>query len=303
MKSITLSLLFLFVGLSGALAQQTYNLEFFTTETPPFTVFINGIQQHSTSSTNVRVEGFIQPVLKLRVEFDDGSVPVTKSLFMPEQSAAISYQVKNTRKGYKVRYFSEVPIAQYVVAPPSPEVIVVPYATVPVVTQTTTTTTTTSGGNGTGVNVGINGEGVGINVSVGIGGTGTVYEETTTTTTTTTTGGAIDVYEEEVVASEYGCSYPISDADFREAKQTIDDAAFDDSRLSIAKQIVKTNCMTADQVRDLVALMSFDDSKLSLAKFAYGYTYDYGNYFKVSQAFDFESSIEELNAYIDSYRW
>jgi hypothetical protein len=91
--------------------------------------------------------------------------------------------------------------------------------------------------------------------------------------------------------------------DFREAKTTIDSKNFDDTRLNLAKQIIKSNCMTADQIRDLVGLMSYDDSKLTLAKFAYGYTYDYGNYFKVSQALEFESSVEELNEYIEKFRW
>ena len=36
---------------------------------------------------------------------------------------------------------------------------------------------------------------------------------------------------------------------------------------------------------------------------AYGYTYDIGNYFKVSQALDFSSSVEELNDYISTFRW
>ena len=40
--------------------------------------------------------------------------------------------------------------------------------------------------------------------------------------------------------------------------------------------------MLSELVKDLVNLMSFDDTKLELAKFAYGYTYDIGNYFKVS---------------------
>lgn len=302
-KSLHITLVLLLSAITGVFAQNTYNLEFFTQETPPFTVYINGIKQHATSTTNVRVEGFVQPVLKLKVEFDDGSEPLTKSLFMPEQSAALSYQIRDTKKGYKVRFFSETPIHQYVAPPPSPEVVVVPYATVPVITETTTTTTTTTGvGNGGGINVGINGDGVGVNVSVGLGGLGGVYEETITTTTTTTTGVQTPI-QQEVVSNEFGCAYPITNADFEEAKQTIEDASFDDTKLSIAKQIVRSNCMTAAQIRDLVSLMSFDDSKLTLAKFAYGYTYDYGNYFKVSQALDFESSIEELNAYIDAYRW
>ena len=42
----------------------------------------------------------------------------------------------------------------------------------------------------------------------------------------------------------------------------------------------------------------FESTKLEYAKFAYDFTYDKGNYFKVNDAFDFESSIEELDEYI-----
>ena len=45
--------------------------------------------------------------------------------------------------------------------------------------------------------------------------------------------------------------------------------------------------------------LSFDSAKLDYAKFAYNKTYDIGNYYKLNDAFDFSSSIDELNAYIN----
>jgi len=42
---------------------------------------------------------------------------------------------------------------------------------------------------------------------------------------------------------------------------------------------------------------SFEDTKLEFAKYAYERTYDIGNYYKLNDAFSFESSIEELNEY------
>ncbi len=298
MKKITLLFVGLFFTLTNAIGQNLYNLEFFTQETPSFTLFINGIQQHASPTTNIRVEGFIQPILKLRMEFADQTAPISKTLYMPEESSEISYQVKNTKKGYKVRFFSSIPID---LAPPiitRPDVIIVPYATVPVITQTTTTTTI---GNNSGVNIGVNSEDVDVNVSVNIGGNGNVYQETTTTTTIGNTGG--DVYVMEGYDGYIGCDWPINASDFAEAKRTIKSKGFDDTRMGIAKQIIQSNCMFSDQVRDLVNLMSFDDTKLELAKFAYGYTYDVGNYFKVSQALEFESSVDELNEYIANFGW
>ncbi len=300
MKKITLLFLGLFCVLTSVKAQNLYNLEFFTQESGPFTLFINGIQQHASPTTNIRVEGFIQPILKMKMDFADQTPSISKTLYMPEESSEISYQVKSTKKGLKVRGFSMTPIAQ---APPvqiRPDVVVVPYATAPVITEMSTTTTTTTGIN-SGMNVSINDENVGVNVSVNVGGNGSVYQETTTTTTVGAAGN--NVYVMDGYDGSIGCDWPINDEDFAEALKTIKSKSFDEAKVSIAKQIIQSNCMFSDQVRDLVSLISFDDNKLDLAKFAYGYTYDIGNYFKVSQAFDFDSSINELNDYISNFRW
>ena len=44
--------------------------------------------------------------------------------------------------------------------------------------------------------------------------------------------------------------------------------------------------------------MPHESTKLEFAKYAYKRTYDIENYYKVNDAFTFESSIEELDAYI-----
>jgi hypothetical protein len=49
-------------------------------------------------------------------------------------------------------------------------------------------------------------------------------------------------------------------------------------------------------------LFSFEGTRLDFAKFAYGRTYDIGNYYMVNDAFTFETSIDELNDYINGYR-
>ena len=134
-----------------------------------------------------------------------------------------------------------------------------------------------------------------------MGGNGSVYQETTTTTIIGNSGG--NVYVMEGYDGSIGCDWPIITSDFAEAKRTIKSKGFDDTRMGIAKQIIQSNCMISSQVRDLVNLMSFDDTKLELAKFAYGYTYDIGNYFKVSQVLEFESSVDELNEYIANFGW
>lgn len=98
-----------------------------------------------------------------------------------------------------------------------------------------------------------------------------------------------------------GCDWPMNQADFQRAKNTIANADFDDDKLTIAKQVLGMNCLTVDQVKQLGMLFDFEDNKLEFAKFAWGRTYDLGNYYILNDMFDFSSSIDELNEYINSH--
>jgi len=44
----------------------------------------------------------------------------------------------------------------------------------------------------------------------------------------------------------------------------------------------------------------FEDTKLEYAKYAYTLCFNPENYWKVNEAFTFESNIDELNEYIES---
>jgi hypothetical protein len=85
---------------------------------------------------------------------------------------------------------------------------------------------------------------------------------------------------------------------FQQLKQSIANESFDNTRLKVAKQVVSTNYFNAAQVKDLLALFSFENNKLELAKYAYDYTVDKGNYFMVNDAFSYSSSKEALMDYI-----
>ena len=66
----------------------------------------------------------------------------------------------------------------------------------------------------------------------------------------------------------------------------------------MAKQITKSNCLTALQVKEIVQLFDFESDRLEYAKFAFDYCATPNAYYKVNDAFEFESSIEELDEYI-----
>jgi len=90
----------------------------------------------------------------------------------------------------------------------------------------------------------------------------------------------------------------MSPGEFQQLKQSIQDVSFDASKLTVAKQAASYNMLTAQQVAELMELMTFESTRLELAKFAFQHTYDKSNYYVVNSSFHFESSIDELNEFI-----
>lgn len=150
-----------------------------------------------------------------------------------------------------------------------------------------------------------------IDMNINMGGMGidmNVNVRTTTTTTTTTTGGYVDPAPQYNQAPQHyvmpgyngpiGCPWPMDQSQFAGVRQSVASKTWDESRIAIAKQVIASNCLFSSQVRDLMTVMQWEETRLDLAKFAYGYTYDLGNYWQLNDAFEWEQSIEELNAFI-----
>lgn len=186
--------------------------------------------------------------------------------------------------------------------------------------QTTTVTVVEEGGdagNTEGMNMNMDVNGMGINMSVGVtdgtkGSSSTSTTTTRTTTTTTTTGGSAtpvrpaptpapvreEAYRLPGYTGPIGCVMPLSGAEFADLKKSIESKSFEETKLTMAKQVCGDRCMTVEQVKAMMSTFSFEESKLDFAKFAYDHTHDIGSYYKVNDAFTFESSIEELDEYI-----
>lgn len=323
MKRILLSA-FAVLAFAASYAQ-TSNVVLFTENGERFTAVLNGLRMNEEPVTNLKVTDLNQPGYKLKVIFENADLgEMDKNLYLQTMGNEVVYMIKKNKKGeYKLAYRSETPIAQ---APPAPaaQQVIIWGAPAPVVVEETVTTTTTTGGgmdmntnvntntttNSESVNmsVGINGFGMDVNVTAtdemtttgNMGVTQDVNMTTTTTTTTTTTGG--DWGQEEVIVVEEAPCYGMAPADFSDACNSIRSKSFEDSKLTLAKQIIRGQCISSEQVRDMSKLFDFEDTKLEFAKFAYGFVADPQNFYKVNDAFTFESSIEELDAYINAQR-
>lgn len=309
MKTLSFTLLLL-VGFALSAMAQASNLIVFAPEGEQFYLIINGIRQNEEPQTNVKVEGITGSAVKAKVIFADTKLgEVNKNMYFdPAEPIEITYQIKYIdKKGeYAVRIFGQVPIAQ---APPTPattQVVVLNTTPMPPISATTTVRTTTTqvtpAGESINMNVGVNGVGMNVNVNLNDGtGGNVVYEETTTVTTTTGTPQPADVdrYVMPGYNGPVGCNWPMSDGDFRSAAQSISSKTFEGDKTKVAKQIFNTNCMTSSQVKQVLDLFTYEASKLEFAKYAYGRTFDIGNYYKVNDAFTYSSSIDELDEFIN----
>lgn len=94
---------------------------------------------------------------------------------------------------------------------------------------------------------------------------------------------------------------PMSQGDFSSAMQTIESKSFDSSKLQIAEAVANSNYLTSGQVREITELFDFESSRLKFAKDAFAAVIDPGNYYQVNDAFNFDSSIRELDAYVRNH--
>lgn len=286
-------------------------LTVFSEDGDRFFLVLNGIKQNPVAQTNVRIDGLTNEFYSAKIIFEaPGKPEITKSIPVKDpgtsQWAEVTYKIKTKDGQPKLRYFGATPVP--VNYNPPPDVYVMHYGQpappANTVTQTTVTTTATHPGDGGGT-ISISGGMGGVNMNVNISDptlNGGVTQTTTTTRTTTTStstnydnGGYNNAPPPPTPAR---CQYPMDRNSFMSAKQTVEKASFDETKLSTAKTIVGNNCVSTDQVIALCNLFSFEASKLDFAKFAYSKTTDPGNYFKVGNIFSFDASKTELNNFI-----
>lgn len=93
----------------------------------------------------------------------------------------------------------------------------------------------------------------------------------------------------------------MSDRDFEEARMALSAESYDNTRLTMAKQIATTNPLGAYQVTEICKLFTFESNRLEFAKFAYPYCVDKNKYYLVNSAFSYDSSKREMDAFINGH--
>lgn len=81
----------------------------------------------------------------------------------------------------------------------------------------------------------------------------------------------------------------------------LDQAGFEQERVTIAKQALYNQTATSQQVRRILEVFWFENTKVDFAKFAYTQVSDPQNYWVVNDAFDFQNSVHELDNFIQMH--
>lgn len=292
---------------SCAAYAQKSNVIFFSQGGEKFTVVMNGLKMNEAPETNVRVTELNAPNYMVKIIFEDTKLgEISKNLLMGD-GLEITWNIKKNKKGeYVLAFNSQVELAQAPLPPSNQRQV--NFTQVPpsntIVIQETISTTTNTNTNGVGVNANVGGAGVNIQMNVNdpfMNGSSTTTTTTTYSTTTTTGNTGTVVYDNTGNPNNTGsapCSWPMSSTDFRNLKSSVSSKSFEDSKLTVAKQALGSNCLSSAQIKEMMLVFSYEDSRLDFAKNAYSRCTDPNNYFTINDAFSFESSIEDLNKYI-----
>jgi hypothetical protein len=102
------------------------------------------------------------------------------------------------------------------------------------------------------------------------------------------------VWEDEV----YHGPAVIDQHEFADMLQRMNDAWFEEDRMILARQAIGERMLESEQVLKMLETFNFDSTRLEFAKYAYHHVIDPGRFYIVNEAFNFSSSIRELDEYI-----
>lgn len=318
MKTTPLTLLFSVFLFVGSLMAQNSNLIFFSEAGDKFTLTLNGVSQNDAPKSNVKVTGLNQPGYNVQITFEDPSIAsLNRNMYVTPGTESVIKIILKANGKYAMRPQSQTPISES--TPQAPTKPPVAQYTDPTpdaahtdgsnTTVSTTTTTTRTGVPDNDINVNVNVNGLGVDMKVDADdytGTSTTYATTTTTTTSSRTSQSnpYEYPEEERTETQSestnGCADAMSPSDFSDAKNSIENQSFSDGKLTVAKQILNSNCVNSSQVKEMMSLFSYESSKLDIAMYAYDHTTDPQNYYKINDGFTYSSSVDELNKFIQS---
>jgi hypothetical protein len=324
MKKNLISLFIICSVIQFAFAQNS-SITVFSPDGDRLYVVLDGIRQNDTPLTNVKITDLDRPNYVVKVIFENAMMEdIDQNVMLQDydgNSLEVVYSIRLNKKGVldmRVSSFNEVQtrptkeenvVKYHAIENTIPKVSVIPIENSRTVTTTTTTTTTPGTtenvninmGFGTGINTSLTENGENVNINMNIGGFNTNTGTTTTTQhiSSTTSSSSTNITMPVAPVVEKGCVNPMNGSDFSAAKTSVSKQSFADSQMKTAMQFTKVNCLSVNQIKEMMGLFSFEDDKLDYAKYAYDFCTDKNKYFMLAEEFSFSSNADSLNDFID----
>lgn len=309
MKTVILILSLLFI-VSYSFAQEG-SILIAADNAEKMTVVLDGALKNEDPRTQVIIDGVMPGMHKIKVIKHNSGAPqvIIEKTIGVEPGTRSYYNVKlNNKNEYVLRLYNAEPYManannnpiitnnpNTTVVQPNPNVVVVQPVNPGNVTMSTNTTLP-----GENMNMNMTITETGVNFNMNVNTTGTPSNNPVLITPNSVPQNNVVVVPANTTVM---CTMPsLGPSDFQRAKATISNQGFDETRATIAKQVIQANCMSVAQIKDILTLFSFEETKLDIAKFAYIYTCDRNKYYEINSVFSFSSSVDELNAHISTIR-
>ncbi len=282
------------------LAQGTGDLIVVSETGEPFRLYLNGEWILETPGTRAEAYDIHDGLHRGTVYIypSEGRVIQIKKSFDVEAGYVEYYAIRKNRKGkYTISLYNRAMKEEPPVTPPPP----VPSTPTQPPAPSTGQPATTGGGQ---VQQNTQNQSSNIvfspTIQIQTGGGGTQISQQQSPAPGGAGGGGpqAPVYTGPTYSGPCNCQQPMSRDAFQRALSTVQSQTFDEMRMDIAKQIARSNCLLASDVKALTQAFQFEHHRLDFAKYAYDYTLDLSNYFEVTEAFDFEHTRSELMNYI-----
>jgi hypothetical protein len=88
----------------------------------------------------------------------------------------------------------------------------------------------------------------------------------------------------------------LTESQFAAALNTLRARAFESARIGLAQELLRSQCISCAQLRQMLELFTFEQTRLDLARFAYPLVADPAHFSEVYSVFQFPASVAELRA-------
>lgn len=128
---------------------------------------------------------------------------------------------------------------------------------------------------------------------------GTAY---TPPATTPVPGNSYNPGYDPATTGAPACAAMMAPNDLNALLETIRSRDFESTKLSVAKQGLDQQVIMAEDVKRIMKLFDYENTRLDFAKFAYSRCCDQRNYFKINDAFEYDSSVGEMQRFTSGRR-